>query len=510
MLKESDIDLVFIDKGYGITYVGQTIVCDEFEFSIEVNNCESDQIKWATKFVREKLSWIQANEEMIKSDISKGLHQEFDLMRKNKDKNVPEETRLEIYNQLQTIYPHEFIAYLAQNTYQLRYWMTFNGFRYIVYISFNMDNTLKYVGILTMGGFKKAKQAEALKLNTAKDLYSYHLDHEGELGLERFYQNLPESEIEKIIDIFIADDGNEDGRLDILLYLCMFSGEYDKPLPDRLFDYLIREEIFYYSQFYFRANHKYASILIKLLENTNKSSQALLINNILCSLVCIPSEKVAQFLYKNSIEPLPIWATNLQILPKEYSKLAGWEVINEGEIRMLYDDKVLCLEKSQKPTNKVPLVTSKETCGLCKNKLITMFNFEGNEYATCLHCACYQTIFTDEQGRWYLNNEVGEFYSKYPEYIKSKGSFGFKNYLKTKKSVRSSFAVNNQFVNVSRSQIGGIPTEINKVSYPMCPVCHKTMKYVAQLDMEDLGSEGIYYFFKCSTCDLIGSNYDQS
>ena len=69
-----------------------------------------------------------------------------------------------------------------------------------------------------------------------------------------------------------------------------------------------------------------------------------------------------------------------------------------------------------------------------------------------------------------------------------------------------------QFAEISRTQIGWLPTAINDMDYPQCPDCGKTMRYTAQFDMadvEDVG-EGIYYFFVCENCGVVGANYDQS
>jgi len=52
------------------------------------------------------------------------------------------------------------------------------------------------------------------------------------------------------------------------------------------------------------------------------------------------------------------------------------------------------------------------------------------------------------------------------------------------------------------SQLGGFPTWIQGPGYPGCPSCQRTMRFVGQLDTEDLelGMEGFHYAFACRGC----------
>lgn len=61
------------------------------------------------------------------------------------------------------------------------------------------------------------------------------------------------------------------------------------------------------------------------------------------------------------------------------------------------------------------------------------------------------------------------------------------------------------------SKIGGHPTWIQDAEYPECPCCSMTMKFIAQMDMEQAeDSEGIYYAFLCEACLKVAVNYQQS
>lgn len=61
------------------------------------------------------------------------------------------------------------------------------------------------------------------------------------------------------------------------------------------------------------------------------------------------------------------------------------------------------------------------------------------------------------------------------------------------------------------SQIGGHPAWIQDAEYPVCPCCSTTMKFIAQMDMEQAeDSEGIYYAFLCEGCLQVAVNYQQT
>jgi hypothetical protein len=136
---------------------------------------------------------------------------------------------------------------------------------------------------------------------------------------------------------------------------------------------------------------------------------------------------------------------------------------------------------------------------------------------TCLYCSCYQTIFAKTQDckvHWHEKNAPGEFFIKNPEYMKrdESNTIEFEYGLRPTAEKRRATCTANQFVEISRTQIGGLPTAINDMEYPKCPDCGKTMRFTAQLDREDIEEygEGIYYFFVCDGCGVTAANYGQS
>lgn len=59
-----------------------------------------------------------------------------------------------------------------------------------------------------------------------------------------------------------------------------------------------------------------------------------------------------------------------------------------------------------------------------------------------------------------------------------------------------------------RNQIGGMPTSVNDVYYPKCPVCGDRMHFVGQYELDN--EYMFYYFFTCEKCRTHASTYDQT
>jgi uncharacterized protein YwqG len=69
-----------------------------------------------------------------------------------------------------------------------------------------------------------------------------------------------------------------------------------------------------------------------------------------------------------------------------------------------------------------------------------------------------------------------------------------------------------QFIEISKSQIGGHPTWVQDSEYLDCPECNRTMDFIGQIDFEDVEEygEGIYYFQHCKKCSITGTNYQST
>lgn len=377
-----------------------------------------------------------------------------------------------------------------------------------------MRKEIDRMDILTVSGFQVPKGEAVSSLKKAENLYAYHKEHDEEV-LYKYYKALSKKEIDKFIDLFIGDAEDIDERLDLALHLVLFSYACGDKLPRRFYDYLLEQQVYYYGELYLRAEEAVAEKLIAVLEDGNVKDQS--VNHLLCALSAIPCETTKEFLHKSSEKPLPKWAKKLHILPMEYSKVSGWQTEN-GQIERLYADEITAFErcKKEKASPLSPVKALEENCGYCGQPLTLVFD-GAKKLATCMYCSCYETVFVKQEGDkvyWHLKNTPTSFLKDKPEYMKNDKEITerFAYAVRPTKEKRKPTYTAHQFVNIPNTQIGGMPTAVNDVQYPLCPDCEKAMHFVAQFDIEmveDCG-EGLYYFFTCENCGVHGTNYDQT
>jgi len=510
------INLQFEDKGYGITHFVQQLEM-ESPLEIEAKGFSKDDGERVNALVAPAWEWYCQNDKKIRSQLVRELIKTFNKMRVEGEKHVPYETYDVILGKLPQ--PHR-ITFYNTSAFEIFYWIEFNGTRYNSYITFQADDfALKNAGILTMGGFKAPKQEEKTNLKTAAALYAHHLDVGNAPDLYKHYVALPAKEIDAYIDLFMADKTDIDDRIDCLLYLALFSTKCGSKLPDKLYTYLIENEVFYYGEIYLRADEKFADELIAALQTVDdEEAYRLSVNHILCALSAIPCRRTNDFLMESSQKPLPIWARKLHILPRDYAHVGGWETAADGNYIRLTEEKVIPFKRcdKKKPSPQSPITPLAEVCGFCHQPLTLVFDGE-QPLATCLYCACYQNIYTqiDEKGlHWHPKNAPNSFFQKHPDYMKNDEEITarFEYAICPSNEKRQPLWTAHQFVDITRTQLGGMPTTINDMDYPKCPDCNHTMKFVAQFDMEDIEEygEGIYYFFACPHCRVTAANYGQS
>lgn len=515
------IDLRFEDKGYGIMRFVQSVeIGDEGQLlQLEAKGSEPDEAERVNAIVTPAFEWFLQNQNKLKDTMAQELVNSLDNMRKDGEKNVPDENYAIISEKLPC--PHR-IAFYATGAFDIFYWIYFNDMRYAAYLTINRDFSLKNAGILTMGGFKPPKSERKPNMSTAAALYAFHKDGGETDGLYKRYIALPAKEIEAYIDLFIADGEELDERIDCLLYLALFSWECGQKLPDRLYEFLLENKVFYYGEIYLRADERFAERLTRRLSEMNNKDE-LMVNHILCALAAIPCRHTNDFLVESSRAPLPKWARKLHIPPKDYAYVGGWETEEGGLPHKLTSDHITAFKrcKKEKASPLSPVATLPETCGFCGQPLTLVFDDSSNgrqKMATCLHCSCYQTVYTKVDGdggvHFHPKNAPDEFFKKNPKYMSNDEDIAarFEYGLCPMKENRLPTYTANEFAEISLTQIGGMPTAINDIHYPVCPDCGRTMGFAAQFDVADVEEigEGLYYFFSCPTCGTVASNYDQS
>ncbi len=361
---------------------------------------------------------------------------------------------------------------------------------------------------------------------TIEELYNQKL-YSRDSNIYKKYEKLKEFEVDLLIDTVIAN-ASEDGNIniDVLLHLAMFSYNCGEYLPQKLYDYLITNNIFYYPEIYIRANEDIAEKIINLFHS--KDVVNLNANHALSALAYIPCEKVKDFFTESSQEPLPNWAKKLYITPIQYGVyVGGWSVDINGEIKKLYSDNTQAFigDTNAKPSGKAPMKLVDEKCGFCGRRLVLCFD-DAYKLATCSHCSSYQTIFTKQDSNdvyWHSGNKLDGYLKSQTELLISCND---DENNEADNETMSLFAINLSLSDeqrrfsytahdlpiITRTQIGGMATSINDLHYPACPDCGEVMCFEAQLDTADVNeyAEGIYYFYVCHKCNTIACNYDQS
>jgi hypothetical protein len=356
-------------------------------------------------------------------------------------------------------------------------------------------------------------------MRIAKELYKKHIMGEvsNSCTLYQEYAALTNEEIINFIDIAIADDSMQaDEKIDVFLYLALFAYECGDKLPVKFYNYLLEQKVYYYSELYLRADENIAKNLIQCISD---EAESLEINHILSCIAQIPCKTSLEFLQNNSTQSIPKWAEQLHILPIEYAKTGGWYPDGRGGIQQLFSNKVIAFQRCEKGqiSDSSHLKPLEDVCAYCHQPLTLVFDGK-DKLATCLYCACYETLFMKQIGdqvKWHLHNTPSDFFKENferftnnDEEITQRFDYSIELSREHKKSTYTA----HQFAEVPLTQIGGMPTGINEIDYPICPECEQLMKFVAQFDIGDveLYGDGIYYFFSCEKCGVHACNYDQS
>ena len=249
-------------------------------------------------------------------------------------------------------------------------------------------------------------------------------------------------------------------------------------------------------------------------------------NHILLALAWIGDSTVVDHLARWQRNP-PAWCDTLFIPPEEYSREAGWELTVDGERRDLFFHECYALKKgpSQSPESFRTVNGRSDKCPWCSCKLTNLFEIDlavGSissgeslnqpiNVTTCEICTAFGIIFGGLDGKgsvsWSTKNVRPDYL---PDDSESWGRLPQDSLSIAER--RPPFYVADQFLPATFSQLGGHPTWVQDAVYPVCPECSETMKFLAQIDHQDIEdfSEGIYYSFVCFDCMTTATAYQQT
>ncbi|WII37881.1 hypothetical protein [Paenibacillus thiaminolyticus] len=195
----------------------------------------------------------------------------------------------------------------------------------------------------------------------------------------------------------------------------------------------------------------------------------------------------------------PEWAKELYIAPDAYAREASWKLTASGQLRNLYamDCYPVVTGRLSGEEGEAASILGKgeQQCGWCGSELTVLFDLD----------------LTHPQLKGY-----GLPWNREPDYwVKPEEESAFReaaHLFRLSASKRSAFHAASWTLEASSSQLGGHPTWVQDADYPPCPGCSATMKFVGQLDWEDVEEygEGIYYAFICPDCRIAATSYQQT
>jgi Domain of unknown function (DUF1963) len=336
---------------------------------------------------------------------------------------------------------------------------------------------------------------------------------------DQIYLNLSRDEqdrLAKYAELLIGTDRNDEAE-EIVLCLSAFT---DATVENCLRAFIAQNSI-WPSLSFCRASAAIRDELISRVERDEENR-----NHILLALAWIGDSTVVK-LFDLWRKHLPDWRGSLYTPPQDYSLEAGWEISDDGQRRDLYFHRCTKLRRgnSHSPQLFQAIVDRKDCCPWCNQKLIDLIDLVPSEFdlfdecdatdrirvTTCQVCTAFGDVLGtfDESGssQWssfnvrpnYLSDDA-ETWGRLPQ-----NSF-------TSIGRRTPLSAASQFLPTTFSQVGGHPTWIQDANYPNCPICSKTMMFLAQVDCDDIKdcSEGLFYAFVCIDCRMTATSYQQT
>jgi|GEM_PF-2080960 len=322
------------------------------------------------------------------------------------------------------------------------------------------------------------------------------------------YRMLSNEDIQELIDLMVVYYHSNKTEIAsfILAYISIFT---DGEQLRANYETLIENHIFDFPEIYAHGNEDTVGAFIIAYDTILATGDTSFpTDSFLKCLVFMPNALSMTFLlkldvaFKNGETKIPMYAS-----PLDYTYEGGW-CIENGAIRLLYSKEIEVLKPDFKWKYSKEIQEQSKRCPSCGDKLIDMY-YKDSRFTTCHICACYTTLYRNHKGDYYVLEKGGEAFQK------KHGDEAFKEHHKIlikDKTNLTSYITSNEFI-TTLSQINGLPTFVGgDAHYPKCPKCHKTMKFIGQINAEDIkpSGEGMYHFFQCDDCTTVASTYDQS
>ena len=225
---------------------------------------------------------------------------------------------------------------------------------------------------------------------------------------------------------------------------------------------------------------------------------------------------------------LPQCVSKLHVSPSAYANVAGWEIVG-GRRRNLFHEQCLAITQvpeGQENASAKVFQNTEQACPWCGNSLshmidlnlsdsrLSFFGFAGPRLPvlTCHACTCYGGGFSSK-----IDNEGATRphpLGRRPEWLPENSSeFDGPAWRDMPFALvpRRAIHAADWCMELKSSQLGGLPCWVQDSEYPKCPECSATMRFIAQINEDDLpGNEGTYYAFLCAPCRTTATRYQQT
>ncbi|MES2657738.1 MAG: hypothetical protein V4689_03920 [Verrucomicrobiota bacterium] len=250
-------------------------------------------------------------------------------------------------------------------------------------------------------------------------------------------------------------------------------------------------------------------------------------NHALRAIAWIGDDTVQRKLAGWKKEP-PQWRKALRVGPAEYAKVGGWELLGHHRRSLCYDQ-CLALEKTEdlSQASEVHLLTERdEACPWCGDRLVHLLEIPASrpEFAflkfvgailpvlTCERCTCWSGhLFAQVSDNGLTALHPANQKSHLPTQTDFEWERGPWQGIAVRLKHRRAIHAVDWCMELSATQIGGLPTWVQDTAYPSCPDCSRTMMFLAQIDNGCFcGHEGTYYAFWCGDCRVTATTYQQT
>jgi hypothetical protein len=336
------------------------------------------------------------------------------------------------------------------------------------------------------------------------------------------YRSLNSEEVANVVAFALEawDQGKRDLCEEVLLYLACLT-------PAGLAGHhggLVQRQIVYPSEIYRGADAAARDALLEAFLGPGMEAGPLSLNLLMGALAWIGDYAVQQVFTRWQLDP-PAWAGRVATEPALFAQVAGWELVMPGARRELCEptcfqlvDARPGLALANQPVSvNIPRV---DICAWCGDWLATLMDIhcqapelehlagvgERLRVLFCRNCTVRAPTFGevtfDGESRWSAFNELPEdgpgHRRDFPE-----------GHLVLGPRRATPYEAHVLILSDGLSQIGGHPSWEHDAAYPECPSCHRTMPFVGQVDVSDLGTpeEGIYYAFLCRQCSVTAATF---